>query len=335
MAKKPIKKGVENTSKNWGGKKKGSAQTVKSTSKKQSEKKERVSRKGIPLDKNKGLGLYIRIKSLLWKNYKQNYKSYDYREFVGDGFLSSLHNVFEECKTSGADCPEDVILTKYQQIVDKVKRPEPFILPRYLEDPKPYFDVVDIELSTFDPYLWINVPMISANPSGFFVSDYLSSNGRNKYELYVDVFKDWVDWCNQTFYNVPSEDYHVYFLFTPPVWNNIENRWETEIKTVTASGRVDDFGYTPAGGKIIKPPLTVVKPDIEVVEKEEPIKLDTESGRLFNKKIGYLREKQVLLNEIKIWSDIKQFERMNKAMSKLDNVDKKITITNKQIDSLK
>jgi len=289
------------------------------------------------LDKNRGLGLYIRIKSLLWKEYKSNYKGIEWRT-KNSKFLKITHQVYAECKTSGADCPDKVIFAKYKEIKGHLKRPDPFIDPDLYADTDghQYWSISTVEFELFAPYLWIVSPMMLSTPSEFQVSNYLSMKRDkfgaykiNKREGYDSEFKDWVDWCNVNFHNSASGDDIPHWMFTKPKWNNDNERWETTIYITDRDGVPNSFGYIPSGGEAVKDlpkELDVFKTPTEGIEKKEgkgerenPI--ETESDRLMNKKIGYIKE-------IEMWHKIGMTE-------KRDNTIKKLEITNKQIEKLK
>ena len=184
MAKKKSTSGKKGVKKN--------SKKVKISSRKKSVSKKKVStpspNKGKKLNPNKGLGLYIRLKTLLWREYKQDWNGLDYRS-KNSNFLSVVHDVYEECKFWGADCTDEVLTNKYQEIIGHLKRPEPQLPLSLTVEPSPYWEIKSVEFELFEPYLWVKSPMIMPSSEGFKVSDYLDSK-MNKYEGYQKYFKD-------------------------------------------------------------------------------------------------------------------------------------------------
>lgn len=336
MAKKPSNKKdnlnkikVNTAKKNKSGGKKA---PIKKNSKKSYQKK---------WDKNKGLGLYIRVKSLIWKKYKKDnpkYNGIDFRRKDSD-FLKVVHQVYEECKVTGSDCPNYVVIQKYQQISRGLVRREPFVSPKLIGTPQNYWTINELPYALFEPYLWIVSPMIIPAPSEFQVTDYLNSSGdKIGYDKY---FRDWVDWCNDEFHNNIDEDYGAYFELQKPQWNEEEKRWEMEIYITTASGVIDSFGYVPPGEPTISKKATPTKaqhpkPKSDVVRTEE-----TDAERELRRaktleaqakadlyKVEALRErKKSYLDELKVYKELEMVEE-------LKIIQNKIKITNLQIEKL-
>src|SRR3972149_2766022 len=321
--------------------------------------------KKVGLNPNKGLGLYVRIKSLLWNRFKQDYRGIDYKNKESQ-FLFVVHGVYEQCKTLEGNCSDDFLISKYKEVL---RRPQPHLPPDLYTNKggevHRYWDIKDIEFELFEPYLYVTSPMISSPPSGFFISDYVSSTG-DKSDGYQSFFKQWIDWCNNEFSGVGSEyyipyDYIPYFVFTPPEWNEESSRWETEVLITDLNDVIKDFGYTPLGGtKFVSTPketptspilptdvteeyTEVPAPKQEIVEQKE-----TESQRKLNESQRLVNESQILANEsqilanksqvllnkrlgyieeIKMWKEIGEKEKMKNAILKLE-------ITIKQIEAL-
>lgn len=304
--------------------------------------KKKLKEVEYPLDPNVSLGLYVRIKSLLWKEFGKDFKGIEYRT-KGSRFLNVVHDVYLECRVSGSDCTDEVLIRKYIEIIGRIKRPEPFIEPDLYRDTDghEYWNISTIEFNIFTPYLWIVSPMIISPPKPEFqVSEYLrlKRNEKGEYDINKEVgydrnFKQWVDWCNYNFRNISSDGDIPYFMFTKPEWNEDLKRWETEIYITDKQGRPDSFGFIPKGGIEVED-LPEVLPDFGVEEEEvkptkrvkkekvapEP-KIETESERLLNKKLGYIEE-------VRMWKELGDEKEMKNAILKLK-------ITNKQIDKLK
>lgn len=300
--------------------------------------KKKLKKVETPLDPNVSLGLYVRIKNLLWKTHKSDFKGVDYRT-KGSKFLEAVHSVYLECRVTGSDCTDEVLLDKYEQIISRSKRPEPFIEPDLYRDTDghEFWTIDTVEFPVFEPYLWIVSPMIISPPhSEFQISEYLrlKKNARGEYDINKEIgydrsFKQWVDWCNYHYRGVPSDGDVPCWMFTKPEWNDDLKRWETEIFITDRDGKPDSFGYVPKGAEPIED-LPEKLPDFGI-EEEDPekkprqkttrAKVETESERLLNKKLGYIEE-------IKLWKQLGEIEEMKNAM-------KKLKITNKQIDKLK
>jgi hypothetical protein len=270
----------------------------------------------------------------LWSKFKQDYNGNDYRSSGGQ-FLKIVHDVYNECKVSGQDCSDEVLISKYNAILNNEKRPEPFISPDLYQetDEHEYWSIANVEFEAFPPYLWIKSQMIASPPYEFQVSDYVNmkrdKDGNYKISKksgYDNEFKDWVDWCNYNFKDVGSDGYIPYWMFTKPEWNDEKKRWETEIYIVDSQGKPDSFGYTPIGGEpkadlppTLIPPTILPEPTKEVPQ-EKPASQESNSQKLLNKKLGYIEE-------IKMWKEIGDEKEMKNAILKLK-------IVNKQIEKL-
>lgn len=222
------------------------------------------------INKNRGLGLYTRIKSLLWREFKGNYHAGEYSSAVWAdnkeaAFVTIVHQVYAECKISGEYCSDEVIIKKYLAIFSKIKRPEPYFPSELYKntDGKWYYAIKDVNfeaIALISPYLWVVSPMIISEPSAFMIGDYVKSEFNKeseRYELtklsgYYEEFSHWVDWCNKTFQPKDSDEDIPYFIFSKPEWNTKTFRWETEMFSCDKSGNIDSFGYVPEGAKPIK-----------------------------------------------------------------------------------
>jgi hypothetical protein len=225
--------------------KKTTKRTYKKSGKKATKKKVVVpvveTKEGAGFSSNNFNG----IRSLLWKNHKEDFKSYFDPEFI-----RKVNSVYNDCKAFGSDCTEEIILLRYRDIRENEKRPEPFIDPALFE-PQLYFYIKDIEFTTFAPYLWIVSPMIIPSPSEFLVVNYFDKLGDSS-KGYYKYFSEWVDWCNDAMANqhgssFGSGDIEMCFRFLPPKYDDILRRWDTEVVICTPSGQIFDFGYTPVG----------------------------------------------------------------------------------------
>lgn len=346
MAKKPANKNNASNAK-------GSNKSVKPKEKRKStpnkkSKKKTLKKNKFHLNKNRGLGLYIRVKSLLWREYKKDYKGLDYVD-KNSHFLRVVHKVYEECKTSGADCPDNVLTTKYQQIVGHLKRPEPFIDPELYgsTDDNEYWNIFNVEFELFEPYLWVKSPMILSPPSEFLISDYLKmvragKDGKtykiSKIDGYEKEFKQWVDWCNVAFQDVDSDGNIPYFIFSKPEWNEDLKRWETEIYICDREGKPNSFGYIPQGGSPVKdlPKTLIKKPTVSKPKEEKPEEEKPEvskpkvskKGQEYIDKISLLiLKKESQQKDVVFWKGIGDDKELDTAI-------KRLKITQLMIDKL-
>jgi len=335
MAKKPKKKKRQAKPKGKGTSAKKQRSTKKATTKKATNNKP-SSRKGKKLNRKKGLGLYIRVKSLIWKVHKGEYASGEYRQ-KGSKFLQNVRKVYNECKQVGADCTNGEILDKYQQIVSGEKRPEPFISADLYEDTHPYWELKDVEFAVFAPYLWIVSPMLIAPPSEFEISEYASPDGDTT-EGYNRYFKEWVDWCNMVYRDQHGMDFgsevvEIHFVFTKPTWNEQKKRWETEILSVTPQGVIEDFGYVPKGaGEAHNPdehkehtPKKGEQP--ATTQPETPVPTAKSEAVKTAKLDRLLKTKKSIMDEVKLYADIGEEKEKKSAIERLKKI-------NKQIDAL-
>jgi len=106
------------------------------------------------------------IRSLLWQHHKIDFKGYK-----DEGFINTVKQLYNDCKVLGADCTDEAILERYRKLKAAPIRPQPFI-DEALFDPQPYFNIKDVEFSSFEPYLWIVSPMIVPTPHEFIITNY-------------------------------------------------------------------------------------------------------------------------------------------------------------------
>lgn len=349
MAKNPSNKNNSKKSKTSASKGKSKKVTSKAKSKKG------VGKKATKPKVNRGLSLYIRVRSVLWTNFKKEYKGVEYSS-SGSPFLKVVGQVYRECRSKGKGCPENVIIEKYQEIVGGEKRFEPFIDDELYGQANPYWEINNINWSDFEPYLWVISPMIIPSPHEFQVSDYLGVSGVVKKDGkeksitedgFDKYFKQWVDFCNEQARaeNKGSRGDIPYWVMTKPKWNTKKKRWESNIYIISAGSeydresladqsefegwKTDSYGFVPKGDvEEPKAPKKVVPPSVKKKKapskkKKAPIKKKTiakesSSQILLNEKLGYIEE-------IKMWKEIGDKKEMADAVAKLKAVNKKIS----------
>lgn len=230
-------------------KRKGKLSPLKKRSYKSKTKKKPSKKKKLGRPRKKRLGFssnnFNYIRSLLWKNYKSDFKGYHDPEFIG-----KVNEVFNECRGFDNECTDEFIMERYELIRgEEDKRPAP-IIDEDLLNPKPYYEIKDVEFdliaATF-PYLWIVSPMILPAPSEFIITK-IYDKQKDSYKH----FREWVDWCNENMRErygneINSEEIEIYFRFTPSTYNFQKKRWETNIYICNGDGSINDFGFVPKG----------------------------------------------------------------------------------------
>ncbi len=223
----------------------------KSVSKKSSKKK-LPSKKAKELAK-KGSGFasnnFNRIRSLIWKEYGLDFKSYYDAEF-----LKIVKDVYRECKSRDSECSDIQILLIYDEVQENPQR----VFPKIKEDlygengQMPYYDLAYEDFAKYPSYLWIKSPMILPPPSEFVVASYYDGSG-NMDKGYRKYFKEFIDWCNYATKeavgggHIDSSDIEIFVKFTKPEYIESLQRWETEIFICNSQGDRFSFGFEPKG----------------------------------------------------------------------------------------
>lgn len=269
---------------------------------KKSSKKKLTAKKANDLVK-KGSGFasnnFNRIRSLIWKEYGLDYKSY----YDAD-FLKIIKAVYLECKSRDSECSEKEILLIYDEIQENPQREFPKINEElYGENGQiPYYDLAYEEFTEYPSYLWIVSPMILPPPSEFVVASYYDGEG-NMDKGYRKYFKEFIDWCNYATKeavgssNIDSSDIEIFVKFTKPEYNQALQRWQTEIYICNSQGDRFSFGFEPKGRmhdhtvqlEYIEPVL--LTPEQLEVRKVATKKLDSALGDLLSKYENIEKEK--------------------------------------------
>lgn len=220
-------------------------------------------RRGRPIgSRNTRVNQYIRIRSLIWKERKDLYKSY-----FDPALLDIARRVNDECKTAGTDCNDEVVLSFHDEMEQGGRKyPLPILNPS-LFNPRPYWEIKNVsDWAIESANIYFYSPMLIAPPSGFRSLDfanYIDADGRKRLSLdrgYRRYFKEWVDWVN-TYYRDEdindSELMDVSFMCLPAEWDEEKGFWIVEIVSCTPDGRISDFGFTPTtGGDFTSPQPT-------------------------------------------------------------------------------
>lgn len=234
-------------------------------------------RRGRPIgSRNSRVNQYIRIRSLIWKNRKDQYSSY-----FDPALLDISRRVNDECKTAGMDCDDNLILSFHDEWAEGGRQyPLPSLNP-FLLRPQHYWiikDVADFGIESANVYFYS--PMLIAPPSGFRSLDYASyidydGTTRLSFERgYRRYFKEWVDWVNSYYRenNIDdSELVEVYFMCLQPVWDESRGYWIVEVVSCTSDGRIDNFGFTPTGdGEQSTEDFQVPQPPTQTIPEPQP-----------------------------------------------------------------
>ena len=308
--------------------------------KKPKAKKERKKRKGqskpkkTPSKKKKKRkpNLYMRIRSICWRKHKKDFEGKAYKDKDGK-FLTIVREVYNDCKSFGADCKKRIILDKYADIESDERRPKPVLASDLTnpKKPKEYYQIKDVEFAVMAPYLWVVSPMIIFPPSEFKITDYVKADGDTD-AGYRKYFKEWVDWCNMVHRerspDFGSEEIEIFFYFTEPEWNKEKKRWETEIMICTSTGEIDSFGFKSEGKGAEHEPQEFEEPKEKPKEKEkkkeEEDKEKKKEDAIDRKLDRLLKIKKDKMEEIKMWKEIGEKEELKEAIKELKAIKKQI-----------
>lgn len=293
---RPRKNVVENTPKKENKKYSKKKSYKKSSKKKLSAKKTKdLVKKGSGFASNN----FNRIRSLIWREYGLDYKSYYDPEF-----LKIIKAVYLECKSRDSECSETEIILIYEDIQENPQRDFPKISEDlYGENGQmPYYDLAYEEFTQYPSYLWIVSPMILPSPSEFVVASYYDREG-NMDKGYRKYFKEFIDWCNYATKeavgtsNIDSSDIEIFVKFTKPEYNQALQRWQTEIFICNSQGIRFSFGFEPKGRmfdhtvqlEYVEP--TLLTPEQLEIRKVATKKLDSALEGLLSKYENIEKEK--------------------------------------------
>ncbi len=216
-------------------------------------KRRTPKKRGRPIgSRNTRINQFIRIRSLIWKNRKEQYSNY-----FDPKLMDIARRINDECKTGGTDCDDALILTFHDEwSVGGRQYPIPVLNPSLFR-PKSYWEIKDVsDFAIESANVYFYSPMLIAPPSGFRsinYANYVDFQGRKRLSLergYRRYFKEWVDWVN-TYYREmgieDSEDIEVYFMLLPAEWDEEKGFWVVEIVSCTSDGRASSFGFMPTG----------------------------------------------------------------------------------------
>lgn len=273
------------------------------------------------------------IRSLLWSRHREDFKSY-----FDASFIQAVRELYNDCKQAGIDCTEEVVLRKYEQLKKDNKRPQPFILPSFLS-PKSYWEIKDYPFPTTEPYLYVVSTMILPYPHEFRITEYFRKVTNEKGITTLDIFgynkffADWVNWCNAAMrgehgLEYGSDEVEIYFKFTEPAYNEIKQRWETNIYTCTPSGMIYDFGYKP--DEFTKD--TDVESELRLPKDKEIIK-EPESEEEERKK-QYLKRKNKKRDTLNALNDLAEELRKLRLENAKEKYDKEMAYYSQVQDDL-
>lgn len=244
------------------------------TGKSKKEKKKKKISRGFAKNNN-----YNRIRSLIWKKNKGDFKSYRETAKVASA-------VYTDCKFL-TECTEEDIQGYYLERKGYAEKQPPIPeIPSSLLIPQDFWEIADVPFVAFPKYLWVISPSLLAAPSerlGISIS----------YEKHLRGFVRWCNLQRKLMGITDSDEYVPKFIFTQPFWNATTNRWETELFTCDDNGQPFDYGYNPDAlmdeqEEMVQPPEEVPpeippalpeKPPVKPPEKP-PIELDIEEQRI-------------------------------------------------------
>jgi hypothetical protein len=300
-------------------------------------------RRGRPIgSRNTRVNQYIRIRSLIWRERKDQYQSYFDPEL-----LDIARRVNDECKTAGTDCDDELILSFHDSYSEGGRQyPVPVINPSLFK-PQPYWEIKNVsDFAIEAANIYFYSPMLIAPPSGFRSIDYanyVDHDGRRRLSLdrgYRKYFKEWVDWVNEYYRDQDIDDsdlIEVYFKLLKPTWDEEKGFWVVEIVSCTSDGRVTSFGFVPSGagdftteGIPPTPPVEEPQPSETIPEQQptvnpptreqveiEQLQKDKELERLEKMKID-ARE------DVKLWKEMDDQEEYEAAKKRLKEITKDI-----------
>lgn len=321
-------------------------------------------RRGRPIgSRNTRVNQYIRIRSVIWANRKDQYDSY-----FDPKLLTLARRVNDQCKTAGTECDDELILTFHDEWSEGGDRyPLPLIDPT-LFSPTPYWEIKNVsDFAIENANIFFYSPMLIPPPSGFRSIDYASyitADGRQRLSLdrgYRRYFKQWVDWVNSVYRSRDindSEFIDVYFKLLEPEWNEDRKLWVVQIVSCTSDGRVYDFGFDPndpdqSESDFISPedaaeppiatdvPLQLPPESVPTTSPTVPSREQIEAEALKKEKERELEKKKKddqleLLQKLKddaksdykFWKEMDDQEEMDAAKARIKDI-------TKQIDSLR
>ncbi len=160
---------------------------VKKVLKKLPPSKKKPSKNKTPVIKDKrGAGFasnnFNYIRALLWREYGLDYKGYSDEEFI-----NIVKAVYTECKASRRECSDKEIILIFEGIQENPRREEPFMDADLYTNPRQYYELLSVDFSKLDSYLWITSPMIIPSPSEFIMADYFYNYTKLKKQIDADI----------------------------------------------------------------------------------------------------------------------------------------------------
>ncbi len=295
--------------------------------------------------------LYARIKKLIWKKYKSDFKNYgelvrnrkDRQTGKTISYTSPAGKVFIQCSTF-ADCTDEEIIGIYESLRQKEKPPKPIIDERFKDAlNNNYWELLE---DTFYPeewatYLYITSPMLIGSGLAFPINNMrdkivAGQETERKPQLHQGEkyrFSKFVNYMNRL--QRAKLNKYGYVAYGDPFWNAKDGRWEVEIFPAKADNTRFSYGFNPESdqqnlpdealetmtetfdeevseGKEKKPVKGKKAGDEIEVEREKQKTIDKES-ELQEKKSEVLRQQNIkFILEMKMQGEI-----TNKEMKEL------------------
>lgn len=126
------------------------------------------------------------IRALIWREYGLDYDGYS-----DPAFIKIVRGVYTECKARQRECSDNEIFVIFDEIRQNPRRDEPFIDEDLYRNPRAYYELLSVDFSAFESYLWIVSPMIIPSPSEFIMADYFHNYTKLKKQIEAnpDSFK--------------------------------------------------------------------------------------------------------------------------------------------------
>jgi hypothetical protein len=308
MAKKRKKGGAKST-------RKGKQPSARSkTSKPSANKKSTSSSKKVEAPKKKikrgfaSNNSYNKIRSLIWKNNKSDFKSYRDTARIASA-------VYADCQFITDCTPEDIQGYYIERKGFTQAQPPVPTISNALLVPQDFWQIADVPFVAFPKYLWVISPSLLGSPHealGISIS-------------YTKYLRKFVRWCNlqrRELGITDSDEYVPQFIFTAPFWNEAMKRWETELFTCDEKGSPFDYGYNsdaimdeqedmtqptelpPTEIPVEKPPIKPPVAPIEFQVEEQRLRIEGLKADLEAKK------QNIRIDGLKAQAELKKGERI-------------------------
>jgi hypothetical protein len=323
-------------------------------------------KKSTGLQGKKGFGSnvsYNRVRSLLWKEHKNEFSSYqdfisntvgeDGQKIKGSSIVSK---VYAECKS--LECSDEDILIIYRQSNEQSPDDEKPQLPSDYYMPRPYWELLTEDLwDGMDERLWVDAPMIITAPTYFLgilgedrcvdkdnqVTDIVNCDTKKGDKIVLGKkwrFQVFVDSFNvaqaQGIMSSSEEVPHVMFIGkdgeNETYWNPITKQWEIELVICTKTEDINSFGFVPSDD--VQEIDADLIPEPQVPEEKEEDKKDKEISPVQQAEIKEIEKtgklsrlelkKKGVMEEVKLYKEIGEKKEMADAIKRLKAINKEI-----------